>query len=152
MGYIMPGILIRWLTTTAAIVATAYLLDGIRVSGFLSAIFAGAMLGILNAFFRPIALLLTLPINILSLGLFTFIINALMLKMASGLIPGFDVYGFWTAIFGSLLISVISWLLNSFISEQGTVTSFNVKHASKAARGDQDDTIDLEHKGDNRWE
>ena len=152
MGYIMPGILIRWLTTTAAIVATAYLLDGIRVSGFLSAIFAGAMLGILNAFFRPIALLLTLPINILSLGLFTFIINALMLKMASGLIPGFDVYGFWTAIFGSLLISVISWLLNSFISEQGTVTSFNVNHDSKAARGDQDDTIDLEHKGDNRWE
>lgn len=148
----MPGILIRWLTTTAAIVATAYLLDGIRVSGFFSAIFAGAMLGILNAFFRPIALLLTLPINILSLGLFTFIINALMLKMASGLIPGFDVYGFWTAIFGSFLISVISWLLNCFVSEQGTVTSFNVKHDRKAAMGDQDDTIDLEHKGDNRWE
>lgn len=148
----MPGILIRWLTTTAAIVATAYLLDGIQVSGFLSAIFAGAMLGILNAFFRPIALLLTLPINILSLGLFTFIINALMLKMASGLIPGFDVYGFWTAIFGSLLISVISWLLNSFISERGTVTSFNVNHDSKAGMEGQDDTIDLEHKGDNRWE
>ena len=148
----MPGILIRWLTTTAAIVATAYLLDGIQVSGFFSAIFAGAMLGILNAFFRPIALLLTLPINILSLGLFTFIINALMLKMASGLIPGFGVYGFWTAIFGSLLISIISWLLNSFISEQGTVTSFNVNHDRKAAMGDQDDTIDLEHKGDNRWE
>ena len=87
----MPGILIRWLTTTAAIVATAYLLDGIQVSGIFSAIFAGAMLGILNAFFRPIALLLTLPINILSLGLFTFIINAFMLKMASCLIPGFEV-------------------------------------------------------------
>ncbi|MGD2037007.1 MAG: phage holin family protein, partial [Desulfobacterales bacterium] len=110
----MPGILIRWLTTTAAIVATAYLLDGIQVSGFFSALFAAAMLGILNAFFRPIALLLTLPINILSLGLFTFVINALMLKMASGVIPGFSVYGFWTAIFGSFLISVISWLLNSF--------------------------------------
>jgi len=148
----MPGILIRWLTTTAAIVATAYLLDGIQVSGFFSAVFAAAVLGILNAFFRPIALLLTLPINILSLGLFTFIINALMLKMASGLIPGFGVYGFWTAIFGSFLISVISWLLNSFISEQGTVTSINAKHGRKAAMGDQDDTIDLEHKGDNRWE
>ena len=121
----MPGILIRWLTTTAAIVATAYLLDGIQVSGFFSAVFAAAVLGILNAVFRPIALLLTLPINILSLGLFTFIINALMLKMASGIIPGFGVYGFWTAIFGSLLISVISWLLNSFISEQGTVASID---------------------------
>ena len=148
----MPGILIRWLTTTAAIVATSYLLDGIRVSGFLPAVFAAAILGILNAFFRPIALLLTLPINILSLGLFTFIINALMLKMASGIIPGFEVYGFWTAIFGSLLISVISWLLNSFISEKGTLTSINAKQGSDARIREQDDTIDLEHKGDNRWE
>jgi putative membrane protein len=148
----MPGILIRWLTTTAAIVATAYLLDGIQVSGFFSAVFAAAMLGILNAFFRPIALLLTLPINILSLGLFTFVINALMLKIASGLIPGFGVYGFWTAIFGSFLISVISWLLNAFISEQGSLTSFNQKQGPDAGSRAQDDTIDLEHKGDDRWE
>ena len=148
----MPGILIRWLTTTAAIVATSYLLDGIQVSGFFPAIFAAAMLGILNAFFRPIALLLTLPINILSLGLFTFIINALMLKMASGVIPGFGVYGFWTAIFGSLLISVISWLLSAFISEKGTLSSINVKQGPDARTREQDDTIDLEHKGDNRWE
>jgi putative membrane protein len=148
----MPGILIRWLTTTAAIVATAYLLDGIQVSGFLSAVFAAAILGILNAFFRPIALLITLPINILSLGLFTFLINALMLKMASGIIPGFDVYGFWTAIFGSFLISVISWLLNSFISEQGSVSTINQKQGPDARVRKDDDTIDLEHKGDNKWE
>lgn len=149
----MKGILIRWLTTTAAIVATSYLLDGIQVSGFLPALLAAALLGILNAFFRPIALLLTLPINILSLGLFTFIINALMLKMASGVIPGFDVYGFWTAIFGSLLISLISWLLNSFISEQATfVSSIHIKNGSDAKKRKPDDTIDLEHKGDNRWE
>jgi len=149
----MPGILIRWLTTTAAIVATAYLLDGIQVSGFFSAVFAAAMLGILNAILRPIALLLTLPINILSLGLFTFIINALMLKIASGVIPGFGVYGFWTAIFGSLLISVISWLLNAFVSERGSVSSINLKQGGADARTrDQDDTIDLEHKGDNKWE
>ncbi len=148
----MPGILIRWLTTTAAIVATSYLLNGIQVSGFLPAVFAAAMLGILNAFFRPIALLLTLPINILSLGLFTFIINALMLKMASGVIPGFDVYGFWTAIFGSLLISLFSWLLNSFVSEQGKFASINLKQRPGASIKEQEDTIDLEHKGDNHWE
>ncbi|MGD8493978.1 MAG: phage holin family protein [Desulfobacterales bacterium] len=148
----MPGILIRWLTTTAAIVATAYLLDGIQVSGFFSALFAAAVLGILNAVLRPVALLLTLPINILSLGLFTFIINALMLKMASGFIPGFGVYGFWTAIFGSLLISLISYLLNSFIGDRGTVTSIHVQRGHTTAKGKQDDTIDLEHKGDNRWE
>ena len=148
----MPGILIRWLTTTAAIVATAYLLDGIQVSGFFSAVFAAAMLGILNAILRPIALLLTLPINILSLGLFTFIINALMLKIASGVIPGFGVYGFWTAIFGSLLISVISWLLNTFISEQGTLSSINRKQGPDVRIREQEDTIDLEHKGNNKWE
>ena len=148
----MPGILIRWLTTTAAIVATAYLLDGIQVSGFLSAVFAAAILGILNAFFRPIALLITLPINILSLGLFTFLINALMLKMASGIIPGFGVYGFWTAIFGAFLISVISWLLNAFISEKGLLSSINQKQGPDSRIREQDDTIDLEHKGDNRWE
>jgi len=152
----MNGIFFRWLTLTVAIILSAYLLDGIRISGFLSAFFAAAILGILNAFFRPIALLLTLPINILSLGLFTFIINALMLKLASGLIPGFDVYGFWTAIFGSLIISIISWLLNSFISDQGSFTYINVKHKSGNRKIDgyseNSDTIDLEKKGDDRWE
>ena len=150
----MNGIIIRWLTLTAAIVFTSYLLDGIHISGFSSALLAAAMLGILNAFFRPIALVLTLPINILSLGFFTFVINALMLKMASGIISGFDVIGFWSAIFGSLLISVISWLLSSFINGRGTVTSFNSEYK---ARHPQDqpsgnDTIDLENKGDDRWE
>lgn len=148
----MPGVLIRWLTTTAAIVATAYLLDGIQVSGIFSAVFAAAMLGILNAFFRPIALLLTLPLNILSLGLFTFVINALMLKMASGIIPGFNVYGFWPAIFGSFLISAISWLLNAFIGEHGSLSAINSKQRPDARIREEDDTIDLENKGDNHWE
>ena len=131
----MNGIIIRWLTLTGSIIITSYLLDGIRVSGFFSALFAAAILGILNAFFRPIALLLTLPINIMTLGFFTFLINAFMLKMASGVILGFDVYGFWSAVFGSLIISLISWLLNSFINEQGKVTY-----------------IDLKHRGGDRWE
>ena len=131
----MRGILVRWLILTAAIMVCSYLLEGIQVSGFLSAFFAAAMLGILNAFFRPILIILTLPINILTLGLFTFVINALMLKMASGVISGFDVRGFWTAVFGSLVISIVSWLLSSFISEQGKV-----------------EYIDLRHKGGGRWE
>lgn len=150
----MNGIFIRWLTLTVAIVLTSYLLDGIHISGFFSALLAAAMLGILNAFLRPIALVLTLPINILSLGFFTFVINALMLKMASGIIAGFDVTGFWTAIFGSLFISIISWLLNSFINERGTVTSFDAEFkARRRPRQPADnDTIDLEHKGDDHWE
>ena len=130
----MRGITLRWLTLTGAILFAAYLFEGIRVSGFFSALFAAGLLGILNAFFRPIALILTLPINILSLGLFTFVVNALMLKMASGVIAGFDVRGFWTAVFGSLFISLISWALNTFISDKGRV-----------------DVIDLHHRGGNRW-
>ena len=150
----MNGIIVRWLTLTVAVVITSYLLDGIHIGGFLSALLAAAMLGILNAFFRPIALLLTLPINILSLGFFTFVINALMLKMASAVISGFDVVGFWTAIFGSLLISIISWLLNSFINDRGTVTSFDSEYRARHRheRPAAKDTIDLENKGDDKWE
>ena len=131
----MKGIFLRWLILTGAIIIASYLLDGIRVSSFFSAFFAAAMLGLLNAFFRPIVIILTLPINILSFGLFTFLINAFMLKMASGVIPGFDVSGFWSALFGSLLISLVSWVLSSFINEQGTVQY-----------------IHLTHKAGNRWE
>lgn len=131
----MYGIFLRWLILTFAIIATSYLIDGIQVSGFLSAFSAAAILGILNAFFRPILLILTLPVNILSLGLFTFVINAIVLMMVSGVISGFEVYGFWSAMFGSLLISLVSWLLTSFISERGTVQY-----------------IDLKNVGGNRWE
>jgi len=117
----MIGFFLRWFILTSAIAVTSYLLDGIQVSSFSSAVFAAALLGILNAFFRPILIIVTLPINILSLGLFTFVINALLLIMVSGIISGFDVRGFWSAVFGSVLISVVSWLLNSFINERGTV-------------------------------
>jgi len=131
------GILIRWIILTVSIIIASYLLEGIHISSFFSAFFAAAALGILNALFRPILLILTLPINVLTLGLFTFIINALMLKMASGIIPGFEVQGFWTAVIGSLIISVISWLLNSFISDRGRV--------------ERVEYIDLTKKGD-KWE
>ena len=131
----MRGILIRWLMLTLAILIASYVLEGIEVRGFVSAFFAAAMLGILNAFFRPILIILTLPINIVTLGLFTFIINAMLLKMASSVISGFEVHTFWAALFGSLIISIVSWLLSSFISERGRVEYINLKK-----------------KGKNRWE
>ena len=131
----MRGIFIRWLILTVAIITASYLLDGISVSGFFSAFFTAAILGILNAFFRPILLIVTLPINIMTLGLFTFVINAILLMMASGVIGGFQVAGFWSAVFGSLFISSISWFITSFINDRGTVQF-----------------IDLKHKGGNRWE
>lgn len=115
----MPGILMRWWILTGAVLAASYLMDGIRVAGFFSALGAAAALAILNAFLRPLLILVTLPINVLTLGLFTFVINALLLKMASGLIPGFEVRGFWTAVFGALVVGVASWLLNGFINTRG---------------------------------
>jgi len=140
------GIFIRWLILTAAIVAASYLIDGIRVSGFFSAFCAAAVLGILNALFRPILFILTLPINIMTLGLFTFIINALLLKMASGVIPGFDVHGFWSAVFAALIISGVNWILSSFINEQGRI--------ARVERGEmeEEDYIDLEKHDDDTWE
>ncbi|MFC1863367.1 phage holin family protein [Thermodesulfobacteriota bacterium] len=134
----MKGIIIRWLILTFAIIVTSYLLGGIQITGFFSALLAAAILGILNAFFRPILIILTLPINILSLGLFTFIINAVLLMMVSGVIAGFNVKGFWYALFGSLLISIVSWLLNSFISDKGRV--------------ERVDYIDMKQTDDDKWE
>jgi len=129
------GLLVRWLILTAAITVAAYLISGIQVSGFFSAFFAAAVLGVLNVFFRPVLLILTLPINVLTLGLFTFVINAVLLKMASGVISGFEVHGFWSAVWGALIISVVNWLLSSFITDRGTVGY-----------------TDLRKRGDGRWE
>jgi putative membrane protein len=129
------GLLVRWLILTAAITIASYLINGIEVSGFFSAFFAAAILGVLNVFFRPILLILTLPINILTLGLFTVVINAVLLKMASGVISGFEVHGFWSAVWGALIISLVNWLLSSFITDRGTVGY-----------------TDLRRRDDGRWE
>ena len=123
----MKGIVLRWLILTLAIMVASYLIEGIEVRGFGSALLAAAIVGILNALFRPVLIILTLPINILTLGLFTFVINALLLMMASGVIGGFEVHGFWAALWGSLVISLVSWVLSSFINEQGRVGYIDLK-------------------------
>lgn len=130
----MRGLLIRWIILTGAIAVTPYVVKGIHVRSFLTALLAAAVLGILNAFLRPLLIILTLPVNVLTLGLFTFLINGLLLKMASGVIPGFDVQGFWAAVFGAFIISVVSWALNTMIGGGGRV-----------------DVIDLKKRG-GRWE
>ena len=123
----MKGVLLRWLILTVAIMTAAYLFSGIHVSGFGSALFAALILGILNAFFRPILFILTLPINVMTLGLFTFAINALLLMMTSGVIGGLVVDGFWSAMFGSLVISLVSLLLSSFVSDRGRVEALDIE-------------------------
>jgi putative membrane protein len=141
----MHLLVIRWLTLTAAIVIAAYLLDGIRISGFFSALSAAALLGIFNAVLRPVALILTLPINVLTLGLFTFVINAVLLKMVSAVVRGFDVTGFWPAVFGALVISLVSWLLNTFAGPKPPPSRTKPPSTDGSV-------IDLEDRGNNRWE
>jgi putative membrane protein len=123
----VKGLLVRWMLLTIAIMLTPYLVSGIEVTGFFSAFFAAAVLGVLNALFRPLLILITLPINIVTFGLFTFVINALLLKMVSGVVPGFYVYGFWSAVFGSLIISLVNWFLTSFINERGRIGYIDLK-------------------------
>jgi putative membrane protein len=127
--------MIRWFLLTVAILLTPYLVSGIQVTGFWAAFFAAAVLGILNALLRPLLIVLTLPINIFTFGLFTLVINALLLEMVSGVVPGFRVYSFGSAVFGSLIISLVSWLLSSFVNEKGRI-----------------DYIDLKRRSGNRWE
>jgi putative membrane protein len=127
----MRGLLLRWLILTVAILVAAYLFPGIQVSGFGTALFAALVLGILNAFFRPILFILTLPINVLTLGLFTFVINAFLLMMTSGVIGGLVVDGFGSALIGSLIISLVSWLLSSFINDQGRIQSIDIELRSR---------------------
>lgn len=130
----MRGLLLRWFILSFAIMTAAYLFPGIHVRGFGSALFAALVLGILNAFFRPILLILTLPINVLSLGLFTFVINAFLLMMTSGVIGGLVVEGFGSALLGSLVISLVSLFLSSFISDRGRVESIDIE--MRRHRGD----------------
>jgi putative membrane protein len=107
--------LIHWLIRAVAIIITAYLLPGVRLSGFAAALVTAAVLGLVNLLIRPLLLLLTLPLNILTLGLFTFVINALLILLTSAIVPGFTVTGFGWALLFSLVLSIINYLLGVIV-------------------------------------
>ncbi|KKU26060.1 MAG: putative membrane protein [Candidatus Magasanikbacteria bacterium GW2011_GWA2_46_17] len=102
----------RWLLSALALLFIAYYIPGIRVESFYTALVAALVLGLANALIRPILLVLTLPVTILTLGLFTFVINALLFWFVSTLVKGFDVAGFWPAFFGALIMWVVGWISN----------------------------------------
>ena len=126
----MHGLLIRWALTSVALWLTSRLISGIVVEGLLPLVLAAIVLGFVNAIVRPLVLVLTLPLNILTLGLLTFVINGAMLKLTAGMVPGFRVEGFWSAVGGALLLSVISFLLSLFISDAGRVEYIYVERVS----------------------
>ena len=106
-------LIIKWLLSAVALLAVAYLYSGVQVNSFGSALIAAAVIGLLNMVVRPVLVVLTLPVTIVTLGLFLFIINALLFWAASGLLSGFHVSGFLAALIGSLLYSLLGLLIES---------------------------------------
>lgn len=119
----MFSFLLRWLVTTLSVFVAAHVVPGVSYSGEWSSLLgASLLLGILNAFVRPALLLLSLPWIIITMGIFILILNALLLMFVSAVIPGFVVSGFWSAFFGAIVISLVSWPLSCFFrSSDGRV-------------------------------
>ena len=104
-----------WLINAVALIAVAYLMPSISVSSFGAALVAALVLGLVNAVVRPVLVLLTLPVTLLTLGLFIFVINGLLFWMVGSWLEGFAVAGFWAGVFGAILFSLVSWLLSALV-------------------------------------
>ena len=112
----MNRFFVRWAVSSLSILIVAHIIKGIEISNTWIVVVVAFVLGIINAFLRPLIVLVTLPINILTLGLFTFFINGFLFYLVSKIVKGFTITGFWPAFFGALLFSIISFLL-SLLSE-----------------------------------
>ncbi len=115
----MNGIILRTLITMLGLFLASAIVPGVYINGTGSFIFGAVLLGLVNAFIRPIALLLTLPITLLTLGLFVFIVNAAMFGLVASMLDGFVVAGFWSAIFGSIVVSFTSTIASWYIGPDG---------------------------------
>ena len=111
----MVRFLLAWLVNTLALIAVAYLMPSITVSSFGAALVAALVLGLVNAIVRPVLVLLTLPVTILTLGLFIFVLNGLLFWMVASWLEGFNVAGFWSGVLGAILFSLVSWLLSALV-------------------------------------
>jgi putative membrane protein len=108
-------LLITWLINALALLALPYIFTSIRVDTFMTALIAALVLGLINTLIRPILVLLTLPVTLLTLGLFIFVINGLLFWFVGSFVKGFTVGGFWAGVFGAIVYSIISWALSSLI-------------------------------------
>lgn len=114
----MKNLIIRWFILFLAILTAAHLIDGIHVNKISSAVGAALLLGVLNVILKPVLIFLTLPFTILTLGLFLFVINAIMLWITAFFFEGVVIDGFFSALLGALVISLVSWFLNWFIADE----------------------------------
>jgi putative membrane protein len=108
-------LLLAIIINTIAVLVTAYILPGIHIATFWTAVAVAIVLGIVNAILRPIIFILTLPINILTLGLFSFVIMGLLVYLVSAIVPGFKVDNFWWAILFAIIVALVNWVLNALI-------------------------------------
>ena len=111
----MIKLLLVWLINAVALIAVAYLMPGVSVASFTTALVAALILGLINAVVRPVLVLLTLPVTLITLGLFIFVLNGLLFWFVGSFIEGFVVQGFWSGVFGAIVFSVISWLLSALL-------------------------------------
>ncbi len=111
-------LLLRWALNAVALMLVPEVLTEIRVDGYAAALISALLLGFVNAIIRPVLVLVTLPITLLTLGLFTLVINAMMFWAVSGLVAGFVVPDFWTAFWGALLYSLLTWLVSLALSDR----------------------------------
>ena len=115
----MIKLLLVWLINAVALIAVAYLMPGVSVATFTTALVAALILGLINAVVRPVLVLLTLPVTILTLGLFIFVLNGLLFWLVGSWIQGFVVEGFWSGVFGAIVFSLISWSLSALLLQSG---------------------------------
>jgi putative membrane protein len=107
-------LILKLLVGSFAVFLTAYILPGVKVANFITALVAAVVLAAINAFIKPLLIILTLPLNILTLGLLTFVINALLVLLAAAIVPGFTVKSFWWALLFGLILAIVTYVLNSF--------------------------------------
>src|SRR3982751_1328311 len=108
-------IVLGWILNALALLALPYIFNSIRVESFVTALITALVLGLINTLIRPLLILLTLPINVLTLGLFTFVINGLLFWFVASFVGGFAVAGFWPAVGGAIVYGVISWALSALV-------------------------------------
>ena len=113
-------LILTWLINAVALIVLPYIMKSITVDDFLTALIVALILGLINTLIRPILVLLTLPVTILTLGLFIFIINGLLFWAVGSFVPGFHVAGFWSGVFGAIIYSIISWALSALLLPKKT--------------------------------
>lgn len=111
----MLKLLAVWVINAAALLALPWVFDSIRIEGFYTALIAALILGLINAVIRPILIVLTLPLTLLTLGLFIFVINGLLFWFVASFMDGFHVAGFWPAVFGALVYSLVTWAATALL-------------------------------------